>query len=451
MIFRSDQVDAHWDTWAYKHQGTYYLYYLISERSPGERFGVATSTDGVHWTDHGCVLRQSERNSYYLGTGAVWKSVDFETSGRFICNYSEHRRDVQGRDIQNILFAWSTDLIHWTKYGDEMMFKIDPEHYDPYGRWDCIFPFPRPEGGYWGTWTATGKETKGIVGIGYSEDGLRWEALPPAVVDPPVGESGAIYPVEGRYYGMFGVDGAMRSYQADVPTGPYLPPPKNAVFLQPGSTYFSRFLPTDEGLLVNHHSMSGIRLDHPSRRPITHVAPFKLAEVDDEGVMRWRYWDGNEALKGPAIPMDHGRTGDSRLHDGEIDFNRGVVIEGNLTLPQPGEQPVSVLFAVGERRYVVRILANGIVEMGTTDASGGSWEKTLSIDREWDFGRAVTLHILARSGMLEVYLDDHFMECWTMGCHGTETVSLACDDHGRLTDIRLWQMSLDPAGASAPG
>jgi hypothetical protein len=47
MIFRSDRVKAQRDTWAYYHQGTYYLYYLITEDSPGEGFGVATSEDGV--------------------------------------------------------------------------------------------------------------------------------------------------------------------------------------------------------------------------------------------------------------------------------------------------------------------------------------------------------------------------------------------------------------------
>lgn len=112
MIFCSNQVKAQWDTWAYYHQGTYYLYYLITEDSPGEGFGVATSTDGVHWQDHGWAIRASEQMVRYLGTGAVWKAADFGETGRFICNYSEHRVEKDGQITQNILFAWSTDLIH---------------------------------------------------------------------------------------------------------------------------------------------------------------------------------------------------------------------------------------------------------------------------------------------------------------------------------------------------
>ena len=36
MFFKSEGVDAHWDTWMYFHEGTYYLFYLITDYSPGE-------------------------------------------------------------------------------------------------------------------------------------------------------------------------------------------------------------------------------------------------------------------------------------------------------------------------------------------------------------------------------------------------------------------------------
>lgn len=219
MIFRSELVKAQWDTWAYYHRGTYYLYYLITEDSPGEGFGVATSKDGVHWQDRGWALCASDHMVTYLGTGAVWKSPEFERTGRFICNYSEHRRQDDGQITQNILFAWSTDLIHWIKYTDEWMFGIDVEFYEKYGRWDCIFPMPRAEGGYHGIWTATPKGSKG-VGLGYSEDGVRWVALPPPGVVPGVDEAGAFWRFGDRIYAMFGVSGTgMVTYVADNVTG----------------------------------------------------------------------------------------------------------------------------------------------------------------------------------------------------------------------------------------
>jgi len=132
--------------------------FLIQEHGIGDGFGVATSKDGVHWDDHGWAIRPSDKMVTFLGTGAVWKAPDFDQTGKFLCNYSEWRIEPEtGRQTQNILFAWSTDLIHWTKFGDEYMFKVDQEHYDKYGRWDCIYPMPRAEGGYWGSWSATAK------------------------------------------------------------------------------------------------------------------------------------------------------------------------------------------------------------------------------------------------------------------------------------------------------
>ena len=47
MIFNSKKYNATWDTWMYYHDNTFYLYYLITENSPGEGFGVATSKDGI--------------------------------------------------------------------------------------------------------------------------------------------------------------------------------------------------------------------------------------------------------------------------------------------------------------------------------------------------------------------------------------------------------------------
>jgi hypothetical protein len=53
LMFKSGDT---WDTWAFVENGTYYAYYLITEESPGEGFGVATSPNGAsNWTDHGYV------------------------------------------------------------------------------------------------------------------------------------------------------------------------------------------------------------------------------------------------------------------------------------------------------------------------------------------------------------------------------------------------------------
>jgi hypothetical protein len=56
LVLQSYAVTSQWDTWAFVENRTYYAYYLVTEHSPGEGFGVATSPDGQHWTDHGYVF-----------------------------------------------------------------------------------------------------------------------------------------------------------------------------------------------------------------------------------------------------------------------------------------------------------------------------------------------------------------------------------------------------------
>lgn len=413
MIFKSEQVSSHWDNWCYYHEGTYYLYYLITEHSPGEGFGVATSCDGVHWEDHGWALRASDKMVTYMGTGAVWKATDFASSGSFICNYSEWRSE-HGKETQNILFAWSTDLMHWTKFGDELMFKVDDRWYDRLGRWDCIYPIDREEGGYWGTWTATGKPgtgRDGTVGIGFSDDGIHWQALPAPEVIPPTGESGAFYRFGNRIHAMFGGASSMWAYTAERVEGPYRIAERNPQLLRAGHSYFSRFFPTPDGLLVNHQVMSGKK--NQNQRVITYLATFKMAVVDGGGVLRLMYWNGNEALKGHVVAL-----GD------EVDFSKGIVAEGELRLP--GE----LRLEIDDFRYAVRVSSKGMVEFVGPDQN-----VRLQIDRELDFEHAARYRLLARRGMLEFYLNDHHMECWTMGC--PDSMKIRCrQDAGGM----LWQM-----------
>ena len=116
MFFKSEGVDAHWDTWMFFHEGTYYLFYLITEYSPGEGFGLATSPDGVTWTDHGWAIRASDKMVTYLGTGAVWKAPDHRAtavaSSATIPNGASKKMDARPRTSSS---PESQDLMNWTK------------------------------------------------------------------------------------------------------------------------------------------------------------------------------------------------------------------------------------------------------------------------------------------------------------------------------------------------
>ena len=105
-MFQSDAVKSQWDTWAYYANDTFYAYYLITEHSPGEGFGVAKSADGATgWHDYGYVWHHDQNNSAsfegWEGTGAVWRSPDFNRTKKYIVNFSQCPRN----GLQNISFA----------------------------------------------------------------------------------------------------------------------------------------------------------------------------------------------------------------------------------------------------------------------------------------------------------------------------------------------------------
>ncbi|HUT24167.1 MAG TPA: LamG-like jellyroll fold domain-containing protein, partial [Sumerlaeia bacterium] len=331
---RSRETGRMLDTWLYLHEGTYYLYCLASRGARWDNISLATSPDGVHWREHGRALAKREGVTW-MGTGSTWRSPNFEKDGRFFMNFSEWRGPRQ-----TIFFAESTDLTHWKRLGDEYEFQQDTRWYEVNGRWDCIYTIPRPGGGLYGYWTATPKpETGGRFGFGESVDGVKWEALePPKTPGVGEGEAGAVERIGEKCYMMFGTEHMMVTLVADGPEGPFLPAKKNFRLLS-GHTYFSRFFPTPDGLLVNHHSIA--------RHGPVYFAPLKSTVVDAEGTLRLGCWKGNEKMKHEAIgvkaPVGGAETGGGDrsivMLDNTFDVRQGIILEGALALPEKKGAP----------------------------------------------------------------------------------------------------------------
>lgn len=450
MFFKSKGVDAHWDTWMFYHEGTYYLFYLITEYSPGEGFGLATSPDGVTWTDHGWAIKASDKMVTYLGTGAVWKSPDYDTSGLFICNYSEWRVEEDGRQTQNIFFARSEDLMNWTKFGDDHIFKVDTRYYEQHGRWDCIFPLPHPEGGYFGYWTATPKNAVGF-GFGRSDDGVHWEALPsPELIwdgaDPPHSmEAGAVAEFNGKFYAIVGQGSrTMKTMIADYPAGPYTVAPANYALLENSGehkhTYFARFLRTPEDILVNHHAVTRFQLE--TGRDICYWAPLKRAFVDNSGTLWFGYWQGNEALKKNAVQPDFAAaTGRIRMAENPVDTAGGVVIEGSVSLP-PAQVPVQdwpgfyIEYEAG-RGSCIQVGSGGVTHFGLMAENEDNSLLEDFMARDWPFPSKAKCRTLLKESVLEFYLDGLLIQSYSLPAESTGRIGLL-NSSGLIDDVQIW-------------
>jgi len=366
-----------------------------------------------------------------MGTGSTWKSPNFATDGKFQMNFSEWKGPRQ-----TIFFAESKDLIHWIRLGDEYEFKQDERWYEPNGRWDCIWVIPRPEGGLYGYWTATPKpETEGKFGFGETIDGVTWKALaPPKVYGVGDGEVGAIEKIGDKYYMMFGTGGIMVTLVADKPDGPFLVAKKNFRLLS-GHTYFSRFFPTPDGILVNHHS---ITRDHQ-----VYFGLLKQAVVDAEGTLRLGWWNGNEKMKHEPIDIklpDQNMGSSIVMLENVFDTEQGVVIEGTMAISEDKNKPPKGFYieCVENQGSAILIGANDLADLGSMQADGSEFTSEKQVDREMTFGKPASFRLILKHSLLEFYLDDILIECFSLPANANGKIGLIRGVNA-IKDMQAWK------------
>ena len=422
---KAEETGNMWDTWLYLYDGTYYLYYLAKSGAQWDNISMATSLDGVHWEELGRVLWKRD-DVTWMGTGSTWSSPNFKLERKFQINFSEWKGPRQ-----TIFFAESPDLIHWVRLGDEYEFKQDTRWYELDGRWDCIYTIPRPGGGLYGYWTATPKpETGGKFGFGQSMDGVTWEALePPKTYGVGDGEVGAVEKIGDKYYMMFGTGGLMVTLIADRSEGPFYAAEKNFRLLS-GHTYFSRFFPVLDGILVNHHSIA--------RDGEVYFAPLKQAVVGDEGILRLGWWNGNEEMKHEEIdvkPLVSDVDTSIVMLENTFAVDRGMILEGEMTLPNG-----LYIECEQDQGAAIMIDADGAAELGQINRDGSGFQSEKQVDREMSFGEPARFRLLLEHSLLEFYLDDILIECFSLPVRTTGRIGMVrSGDPCDLGQLQAWQ------------
>jgi len=446
MIYKPRTIKRMWDTWMFYHKGNYYLYYLAAEHGPGEGICLATSADGVHWKEIGLIFAKA-KDAQWLGSGSVWKSPSFRADRKFIMNFSEWRGPATDRGQQTIFFTESIDLIHWTRLGPEYEFKPDSRWYNinqgNSSRWDCIYTIPRSGGGRYGYWTANPTLFQPGFGFGESLDGLHWTALTPALIEwgkvpkPASIEVGAVEKLAGRYYVMIGTRdymGRRGMFQlvGSNPHGPFRPAAKNCRLLtssgEDAMSYFTRFFPMPEGMLINHHSIT--------RDNQSYFAPLKRAIVDKEGILRLGYWEGNEKLKGNVIKLkvpNRLRKADKKdmvMLDQIFDLNKGLVLEGTmntLSTQRLGQDSEIVGFYIEESTKegtAIMVHPSGITDFGRITVNKSDFRRDDRVDRQLEIDGKCTFRLLVRHTLLEFYLNGLLIQCYSLPVETTGKVGL---------------------------
>ena len=425
LFYKAQTTGIMWDTWLYWYEDVYYLYYIVG-RSENDAIyftgiGMATSADGVHWREIGLVLEMADGVTM-LGTGSVWAVPTHDGAPRFIMNFSEMRDNAQ-----SIFFAESTDLLHWQRLGSEYEFRPDASWYHTEGgwgsRWDCINTIERPDGGRYGYWTANPQDFVGF-GFGETDDGVTWRALPPPRIEwgeveplPSPGiEHGSVAEIGGRYYTMLGsgppygpYNCGMFAFVADDPAGSFRPAPVNFALLTTPLgemyTYFARFFPLNGELLVNHHAhgWNGV-----------YFAPLKLAEVDDAGTLRFKWWPGNSA----ALQDWMVRTiaGTQLAEEIPYDPSSTILLEATVRIPaHPQDEQPELRVSCGSDQQAARFLMGprGVVNIELVEPDGSAhWSE--QVDRSLALSGMVALRVLIMHYFVELYLDDYLIQCYAL-------------------------------------
>ena len=89
---------------------------------------------------------------------------------------------------------------------------------------------------------------------------------------------------------------------------------------------------------------------------------------------------------------------------------------------------------------VVESSRYGATELGQSaaDASGFRLEKR--VDREWPFGKTARFRLLLKHSLVEFYLDDILMECYSLPASATGRIGVIRGDSRKpVRDLKAWR------------
>jgi predicted GH43/DUF377 family glycosyl hydrolase len=435
-FYTPQRVGQLWDTWLYFYKGQYYQYYLAGKGGKWDSFELMTSKDGVNWQQFGRIL-EPRKGTTWMGTGHIIEAPGFENHSKWIMNYSEWFGEKQ-----DIMFATSDDLVHWNKVSESLRFVQDPRWYHPKGRWDCIDCIKREDGSYYGYFTADPIQEKfnhEVCGFGFakSTDGIQWIALPP-VEGNITGELGGIQKIGDKYY-ITVSEG--RIAVSDKPEGPFLTQKKNPNMFGKGcDIYFPRFFhnpPSDKtlngnGVLVNHFYTGSETI---------FSSPLKAVEIDQEGILRLKWWQQNELLKERKFNLlsEHksGSTGLIHFFKQTFDTDKVGVIESEINLVNDDHEksPAGFYFEANSDSGYVILFNKRETVFGTLNSDGTNLKISVRISRDINFTDKSSVRLVFKRDMMEAYLNDYLVMLKRMKWTGKSGV---VERIKNLNHIKAW-------------
>jgi beta-fructofuranosidase len=252
------------------------------DSKPPNRYGLAKTNDGVTWEEVGDIIMPGQEGSW---DESLWAGGISEQEDRYVIYYTAVKR-LERQPSCKIGKAYSEDLIHWEKDTSNPVFTFDPTnlYYSDEPKLSFRDPFFfQYEGKKYLLFCAKDKSMeggrRGCVGMVEEVEPNHFKWMPP-LFSPGIYEDGlecpALYEIEGRWYLLYGIDGAFRYAVADSPFGPFVSFQNDQLFST--NNYVSRIVRFRGKLLLYHWYR-----DYPEGLVRERLAPAKEVHILKDG------------------------------------------------------------------------------------------------------------------------------------------------------------------------
>ncbi|MBQ8683115.1 MAG: hypothetical protein IJ518_01195 [Clostridia bacterium] len=447
------------------HDGTYFMFsmYWKSPEDTERHVWLATSKDGVHFEDYGCVVEDFPT--------MVWAMKVYETDDGF---YMNHGSFTEAGEQKVLKFWHSDDLYHW-EYRPDLEI-ISPDADWGITRLDCMCVLREPER-YYGY--ATGQ-----YGFMTSDDGAHWD-LQPYNIDygpfqpysPCIGgyEIGDCIRFEGKYYLLCGAHAhagckgyGVWTYVADKPEGPFKPMFPNYKLNGTSDRWvhcWVRCFDKDGKTLMHNYMYDGNTFEMGT----TYLPPIKEMALNEYGLyLKW--WDENRLLYGNLVSETarleaKGMDSNALLQESQacdiselVSLPAQAVVDmtveleestwvgyaaGGLYLAEDDHSGTAIIFDAYGKSDILYVKDGQIVAVEDTVTFGQAAPILFS------GGTPYHIRLLVRDGMFEVYVNDTFLQTFNnahkegdISCPFTAIGAVSRRRGFTLSDMKIYEMNL---------
>jgi hypothetical protein len=145
-------------------------------------------------------------------------------------------------------------------------------------------------------------------------------------------------------------------------------------------------------------------------RGTINMAPLKLVELGDDGIMRALWWNGNEQLKKQSIEISFDKEAKNGIQYIKNTFstNTGTIVEGVVDAAE--ENSNSKIFLEDSIGSVYQIEFKGSKVIYTFKEKGKNEIKEIAVnDRGIKFGNKTQFRILLKDDCIESYCNNYLM------------------------------------------